>query len=208
MIKTFFVKLETTRKRFLPLKKKKEEEMECTVSGDISKNILVAKTLKFTTPKSEADYVICEQKHHLRQKTLYNNKLIFKEVLDLDSGGTYPLMALLHSFPDQADEEKNKVQYLLEVASKPLSEDPQRKYSDAMLKIDETLLKKSIIIKQPVVYIRVIVRGKLVTNRIIRCALGYTISLSRSKDSWGTVTKRQASVAAKYASTKITNFIR
>lgn len=176
-------------------------------SCEAEKKILMAKTLKFTNPPSLADYIICEKEHKLKQVPLYQNKLTFRELLDLDTGGTYPLMALVYSYPDKADEEKNKVEYLLEIASKPLKDDPDRKYTDATLKIDETLLKKELIIKQPIVYVRVIVRGKLVTNRIIRCALGYSILPSRSKQSWASVTKRSVENAAQSAQTKITNFI-
>ena len=69
-------------------------------------------------------------------------------------------------------------------------------------------LKKEVIIKQPIVYVRVIVRGKLVTNRIIRCALGYSISPSRSIESWASVTKRSVDNVKKTAQTKITNFVK
>jgi hypothetical protein len=161
-----------------------------------SKKIFMSKTLKSLPASSESEYLICEQREVVKKKVFFTTRISFTPVLDVvDQGGTYPIVASLYNYPERVEgRELKPINYFLEIASKPLSQDPKGKYIVKSIPLDDDIANKTIRTHLTQIYVRVIARCALNYNRIVRVAFKY--KLDQVRKDWGNVRLRQRSMPA------------
>ena len=153
-----------------------------------SKKVLLSKTLKKLPTPAMTEYLICEMNQQTVKKNLYTNEISFSPILDIDQGGTYPIVASLYSFPEkEEDKELKTISFFIEISPKSLSNDPNGKYTIKRMVLDQNIYDKKINTNLTNMYIRVIAQCELNYNRIIRIAFKYKIDKVRLD--WSNVRK-------------------
>lgn len=179
-----------------------------TFAGRIEERVCMARTLRKLDPPSTVSYMLYQKRHFLKRKVPYLGRFQMNECLDVSTGGTYPVSALLYSFPDEAEALMASVE--LHISPKSAAADPKGEYTFKKIPLNSDTDLNTTIDNIPFanIYVRVVANGELTTNQIARIAFRYSITRVRDEASWAMVRKRSDPSTSSEGATVVRNDLR